>query len=94
MDAAEIRKEILAEISAKQKLYEKVSPLIGTFDSIDMSLEEMGKYAVKKLSLDCEDGAEISTINGYIAGVSKKEIATTDKKEVVNDEIENYIKGV
>ena len=92
MDAALIRKEILKEIGEKQKLYEKISPIVGTFDSSDMSLKDMGKYAVEKLKLDCEDGAEISMLNGYITALKMNEkVVTTDK--AVNDDIEKYIKG-
>ena len=92
MDAALIRKEILKEIGEKQKLYEKISPIVGTFDSSDMSLEDMGKYAVEKLKLDCEDGAEISMLNGYITALKTNEKVVTTNK-AVNDDIEKYIKG-
>jgi hypothetical protein len=93
MDAAELRKSIMSELAQKEKLYAKVSGVVGSFDHSEMSLQEVAKYGVQKIGIACVDGSEVSAIDGYIAGlsVSKKQTVAMDSKAPVGGAIGDYI---
>lgn len=61
-------KTVLKETSQANALALSLGPDIGTFDSAEMTLSEVAKYGVKKLKLDCAEGQELATLNGYLAG--------------------------
>jgi hypothetical protein len=67
---AEIRsinaKSILQEISKRDELAKKLSPLIGVFDHVDKTLTEVAEYGIKKLNLFCKKGHEESMLSGYL----------------------------
>lgn len=88
MDAAEIKKSIMAEFASRDKLYKKASPVIGAFDHAEMDLAGMVKYVSGKLGVK----ASLDAIDGYLAGVSTKPGEAMDKKEAFN-EIDAYLNG-
>ena len=62
-------KTLMAEVAARDALAEKVSGFVGTFDHAEMSLDEVGKYAVSKLAIpNVATGAEVSAVNAYLHG--------------------------
>jgi len=95
MDAALIKKELMKEIAQRDKLAGKLSAVVGTFDHSEMGLKEVAQYGVKKLALECMDGAEIATLNGYLAGVSKAPtVAAMDSKTgAVGSDMQTYLNG-
>lgn len=95
MDAAEIKKTVMKEIGERDRLASKVSAVVGVFDHSEMDLAGVAKYAVDKLELDCMDGAEVATINGYLAGAAKAMpvVSVMDSKAKTGNDIQSYLKG-
>ena len=95
MDAALIRKQVIKEISDRDNLAKRLSPVIGTFDSSSMGLDEVAQYGVKKLGLQAPKGQEIATLNGYLAAssVKKSSVSMDSKTPLVTDEISAYLNG-
>lgn len=61
-------KAVMSEVSKRDKLAERLSHHIGTFDHADMSLAEVAKYGVEKLELqNVQDGHEVTAIDAYLA---------------------------
>jgi hypothetical protein len=63
-----------AEVNKVNELADQLSNHVGTFDHLNMSLNDIAKYGVKKLkergvSLQCEKGEELSVLKGYLAAV-------------------------
>lgn len=60
-------KSILAEMSQRNDLANKLSKHIGTFDHADKTLQEVASYGVKKLGIACREGSELDVLSGYFA---------------------------
>ncbi len=101
MDAATLRKTIYKDMAEKQKLYDRVSPVIGAFDHSLMTCEEMAGYAAKKLKLTAPKGMASVALDSYLSGHERTKAA---RKEVTNqsvgdsafgefDPIDNYLNG-
>ena len=71
MDAAEIASLVVPairkEIAAKQKLYQRLSPIVGAFDHDEMTLRDMAAYGLKKLGAS-EARDPVSALDYYLAG--------------------------
>jgi len=112
MDAAEVDKRVNAAVKAalagfdektlikrfkeKTDLANKLSGFIGTFDHADMTLEEVGKYAVDKLKIPgVVAGQEVSAVSAYLHGrqpVYERVTATgMDGKEAAT--VDAYLRG-
>lgn len=61
-------KQILAEVGKRNALAGQLSNFVGTFDSAEMTLSEVAKYGVEKLSIPCVDGQEVSAVMAYLHG--------------------------
>lgn len=61
-------KEMMQEVGARDKLAERLSHFIGTFDASEMTHSEVAAYGVKKLELVAPKGQELATLNGYLHG--------------------------
>ena len=95
MDMADVKQSVIKEIAQRDGLYAKVSPIIGAFDHAEMSLKDMAKYSVKKLGLNCLDGAEVPTLDGYLAGVKASKVVKSsgmDSKQN-SSSIDAYLQG-
>lgn len=64
-------KDIYVRIHKRDCLAKDISEFVGTFDSSQMTYEEVAKYGVKKLGLDCKSGHETSMLNGYFKAAKK-----------------------
>jgi hypothetical protein len=85
MDAAEIAdlkskvsklensgvKNMLAQVSRRDKLVREITPIVGTFDHAEKTLEEVVVYACDKLEIKAPKGQEEAALNGYLAGRKK-----------------------
>ena len=67
MDAAEISRQVRADIAAANKLAERLKPHVGTFDHSLMSESEVAAYGCKKLGLNAPKGHEMPYLNGYLS---------------------------
>lgn len=101
MDAALMRKSIFKEMSQRNKLYEKLSPVIGVFDHEEMPLLEVARYGIRKLGLDAAKGQEVAVLTGYLAGLeansgisnqANKAMDTSEFKNA-NDYFDKFYKG-
>lgn len=62
-------KTLMAEVSARDALANKVSEFVGTFDASEMTLAEVGKYAVEKLAIPgVAVGSEVTAVNAFLHG--------------------------
>ena len=77
MDAAEIRKEAIANVRKMDSFYKKILPFTGafTYDSME-SLEEIAEEACKKLKLE-SNGNAYATVEGFIAAKGKSQVHFT-----------------
>lgn len=87
MDAADVerivtkklkdeRKNIRADIVARDTLAKDLTAQIGTFDFAAMDSDDVAVYGLDKLGLKAEKGTEKAVLAGYLAGV-KKSASTT-----------------
>lgn len=67
------KKEFMVEIAKRDELAGKLSNFVGSFDKALMTHDEVAKYGVKKLGLDCAKGHEVSALKAFMLG---KEQAT------------------
>jgi len=91
MDAAEIRQSVFKEMAQRDALYAKVSPVIGSFDHMEMGVKEMAAYAAKKIGLAFDS---VEAVEGYLAGqASAKVVASTGMDSAKNQDALAYIEG-
>jgi hypothetical protein len=84
-----IRKSVMEEITQRDKLASKLTPLVGSFDHSEMDLNEVVSYGVDKLKLDVVEGQELATLNGYLAAtkVDTKSQGMDSKEEFKTNKI-------
>ncbi|QRE00515.1 hypothetical protein [Burkholderia phage BCSR129] len=68
MDAAEIRRSVLADIEQRDELYSKLSKVVGAFKYKGMDSAQVAEYGVKALKLKCAKGSEVQALDSYLAG--------------------------
>jgi hypothetical protein len=91
MDAAEIRKSVFKEMAQRDSLYAKVSPVIGSFDHMEMGVKEIAAYAAKKIGLAFDS---VEAVEGYLAGqASAKTVVATGMDSAKNQDALAYIEG-
>lgn len=66
--AEDVFPELAAMMAARNDLVEKVTPLIGAFDSAVMTPAKAAVYACGKLGLICDEADALPTLNGFLAG--------------------------
>lgn len=90
-------KSVINEIAARDQLYNRVSPFVGTFDHSQKTLSEVVKYCVDKLGLKCKSGQEEPMLEGYLAAakVSRPLSPIFDSMDSSgsSDMIDKYING-
>ena len=98
MDAAEIRKEAIANVRKMDSFYKKVLPYTGafTYDSME-SLEEIAEEACKKLKLE-SNGNAYATVEGFIAAKGKAQVHYTldasESKSKGKDEVKSRLEAL
>lgn len=91
MDAKEIRQSVFKEMAQRDALYAKVSPVIGSFDHMEMGVKEMAAYAAKKIGLAFDS---VEAVDGYLAGqASAKTVVSTGMDSAKNQDALAYIEG-
>ena len=51
MDATELKRSVMAELAARDRLYRQVSEHVGAFDHADMTAFEVARYGIRKLGI-------------------------------------------
>ena len=89
-----------ADLAAKNRLYDRVSSVVGAFDCATMDANQVAAYGVKKLGIKCADGLEPIALDAYLNGVEAASKATkqTVNKAVADSaaqtaELDAYLKG-
>jgi hypothetical protein len=59
-------KHLLAELSSRDRLAKDLTPIIGTFDHAEKTLEEVVVYACDKLEIKAPKGQEQAALQGYL----------------------------
>lgn len=89
MDAATIRKNVFREFSQREKLYKRLSPIVGAFDHSEFTLDELARYGVDKLGIKASKGQETIVLSSYLDGLtrgsSQKVNIAADSVKVGND---------
>lgn len=71
---------VIRQIAERDALVKRVTPFIGAFDSALLaSADHVAKYAVKKLGLKAQDGAELAVLDGFL------QAAKSDADKIVSD---------
>lgn len=71
---------VIKQIADRDALVKRVTPFIGAFDSaLLVSADHVARYAVKKLGLKAQDGAELAVLQGYL------QAAKSDAEKIVGD---------
>jgi len=73
-----------ADSAAKDRLYNRLSATVGTFDCKAMDARQVAVYGVKKLGIKCADGLEAVTIEAYLNGI---EAAAKKTKQAVQTRV-------
>lgn len=73
----EMEKALLARLSRKAELVKQLTPIIGAFDSADMTEKEVAAYACKKLNLSAAMDEAPAVVKGYLAGRAKTDVRVT-----------------
>lgn len=71
-------KALMKEFAAKQELATQASAIVGAFDHSDMDANGVAKYALKKLNIACDSGAELAMFKGFLMA-RKPQTFTVDK---------------
>lgn len=61
-------KALMSEINARNQLASKVEMHVGTFDHMEMTLDEVAAYGIDKLKIKCDKGHERAALDGYLQG--------------------------
>ena len=83
-------KLIHKDISKRDALVKQASPVIGAFDSANMTSDDAAQYIVKKLGLDCKAGQEESALAGYFAARKPNAVVSFDNKPKTSA-VDNYL---
>ncbi|CAB3688986.1 hypothetical protein LMG3458_02030 [Achromobacter deleyi] len=71
---------VIKQIADRDALVKRVTPFIGAFDSaLLVSADHVAKYAVKRLGLKAQDGAELAVLDGFL------QAAKSDADKIVSD---------
>lgn len=70
-------KDIMAAIANRDSLANELSRHVGAFPFSTMTLDEVGRYGVKKVGITCDSGSEVAALRGYLHG--KSAVAATQK---------------
>ena len=91
--AEKVKKEMRSEFAEKVKLHDALKPHIGSFDHLDMDLNAVVSYGVKKLGISCDAKDAKATLNGYLVASKAKNGVSVDAKENTDNSVSKYLKG-
>lgn len=74
---------MMKAFAAKQDLANQASQIVGAFDHADMDAQGVAKYALDKLGVACDSGAELATFKGFL--LARKPQSFTVDKGVAKD---------
>jgi len=89
-----MKRSIFKEMAVRDALVKRLQPHIGVFDHREKTLNEVAKYAIKRLNVKCLKGHEHAAIEGFLSGarVSRPAIGL-DSNRIKSDCIDAYLQG-
>jgi len=69
---------------------------VGTFDHAEMTSQEVAKYALDKLEIECEEGEELATLKGFLHSRTKESVVSLDSKDhkvPADSQVSEYLGG-
>jgi 8-oxo-dGTP pyrophosphatase MutT (NUDIX family) len=66
MDAAEVFKQVMGQVTRRDALAKQLSVHVGTFDHSEMTEAEVAAYGAKKLGLNVPAGQEAAALAGFL----------------------------
>lgn len=85
-------KNVIGEVAQRDALATKLSAFVGTFDHSEMTLSDVAKYGVKKLSIPTMDGQEVSAVTAYLHGREVPRVThTMDSKTSASKSLDKYL---
>lgn len=84
-------KAAMGEIAKRDALAAKVAQHVGTFDHASMTTAEVAKYGCDKLSITCDSGAELATLQGYLAAAKPATTAVALDHAPRSSELDAYL---
>lgn len=90
-----------ADLAAKDRIYQRLSAVVGAFDHKAMDSRQVVAYGVKKLGIKCADGMEHHAVEAYLNGAEKARAATrtaiatraADSAPASTVEMDQYLEG-
>jgi uncharacterized protein len=89
-----------ADLAAKNRIYDRLSSVVGAFDHAVMDANQIAAYGVKKLGIKCADGMASVALDAYLNGVEAAQKTTKQRtqKQVADSaattaELDAYLKG-
>lgn len=74
---------MMKAFASKQDLANQASQIVGAFDHADMDAQGVAKYALEKMGVACDSGAELATFKGFL--LARKPQSFTVDKGVAKD---------
>ena len=75
-------KGFYADQVKKNKLYKRLSNVVGVFDCAAMDSKEVAAYGAKKLGLKCAKGQEYGAVETYLDGLAKGQKLVAEKAAI------------
>lgn len=90
-----------ADSAKKDKLYGRVSRIIGAFDHSEMTAASLASYSARKLGLKCGDAAALTAVENFLEGAERAAKATAAQVRTHGDsaapklsnEMDDYLSG-
>ena len=88
---ANATRSVLGEVAQRDALVGKLSAFVGTFDHSEMTLADVAKYGVAKLSVPSMDGQELSAITAYLHGREVPRVTHTMDGKPASKSLDKYL---
>src|ERR1700728_694763 len=89
-----MKRSIFKEMAKRDELVQRLRPHTGVFDHKEKTLDEVARYAVKRLNVPCRKGHEYAAIEGFLKGARGSTPAIAqDSRAVKSDCIDAYLGG-
>ena len=85
MDAASIKRSVIADIARRDDLAKKLVPLIGAFECAVMDSASVAMYAAKKLGIETKAETAYDVVSAFVKGAQNaapQQVAVMDNKSV------------
>lgn len=95
-DAEDFKKQIRKEFADKQKLHDQLKQHIGSFDHMEMNVNDVAVYGASKLGISCDAKDALATVNGYLAAAKvERQVASNsmDAMDGAENSVNKYLQG-